>query len=120
MNVIDLFSGVGGLSLGFEQNGFNVIFANEINKDISYSYKKNFPKTECLTKDILQVDLKKEFSRFKKKVSIIIGGPPCQGLSQKGKRKWFSDKRNFLFNNFLHIVEIVQPEFVLIENVSTL
>jgi DNA (cytosine-5)-methyltransferase 1 len=120
MNVIDLFSGVGGLSLGFEQNGFNVIFANEINKDISYSYKKNFPKTECLTKDILQVDLKKEFSRFKKKVSIIIGGPPCQGLSQKGKRKWFSDKRNFLFNNFLHIVEIVQPEFVLIENVPNL
>ena len=61
MNVIDLFSGVGGLSLGFEQNGFKVLFANEIDENISYSYKKNFPKTEYLSKDILKIDLKKEF-----------------------------------------------------------
>ena len=120
MNVIDLFSGVGGLSLGFEQNGFKVLFANEIDENISYSYKKNFPKTECLSKDILQIDLKKEFSRFEKKISVIIGGPPCQGLSQKGKRKWFSDDRNFLFKNFLQVVEIVKPEFVLIENVPNI
>ena len=80
MNVIDLFSGVGGLSLGFEQNGFNVIFANEIDENIAFSYKKNFPNTECLTQDIEKLDLKKEFSRFYNKVSVVCGGPPCQGL----------------------------------------
>ncbi len=120
MNVIDLFSGVGGLSLGFEQNGFKVLFANEIDKSIAFSYKKNFPKTECLTKNIEQIDLKKEFSRFTNKISVVCGGPPCQGLSQKGKRHWFKDKRNFLFINFLEVVKIVNPSFVLIENVPNL
>ena len=120
MNVIDLFSGVGGLSLGFEQNGFNVIFANEIDENIAFSYKKNFPNTECLTKDIKKLDLKKEFSRFSNKISVVCGGPPCQGLSQKGKRNWFQDKRNFLFKNFLEVVKIVNPSYVLIENVPNL
>jgi DNA (cytosine-5)-methyltransferase 1 len=120
MKVIDLFSGVGGLSLGFKNNGFEVVLANEINKNISYTYKKNFPKTECLVEDVNKIDLKKNFSRFKNKISLIVGGPPCQGMSQKGQRKWLEDDRNFLFKKFLSIVEIVSPEFVLIENVPNL
>lgn len=120
MKVIDLFSGVGGLSLGFEQNGYEVLLANEFDKKISFSYHKNFPKTEILDQDILKLDLKKTFSKFKNKVDLVIGGPPCQGLSQKGQRKWFEDERNYLFKKYIEVVSIIEPEFLLIENVPNI
>ena len=120
MKVIDLFAGVGGLSLGFEKNDFEIVFSNEIDKEISYTYKKNFPKTECLTEDITKLNYKKHLSKYRNKISVIIGGPPCQGLSQKGQRNFFGDKRNYLFKYFLEIIEYINPEFVLIENVPGL
>ena len=120
MKVIDLFAGVGGLSLGFEKNGFEVVFSNEIDKEISYTYKKNFPRTECLTEDITKLNYKKYLSKYRNKISVLIGGPPCQGLSQKGQRNFFEDKRNYLFKYFLEITEYINPEFILIENVPGL
>ena len=99
MFAIDLFSGVGGLSLGFKSAGYKVLYANEFDKNIAASYKKNHFETEVDTRNIADIDLNKTFSKFRKKVNIVIGGPPCQGFSQKGSRKGLKDDRNYLFKS---------------------
>ena len=120
INVIDLFSGVGGLSLGFVSEGFNILLANEIDEEISYAYKKNFPNVKIIIKDITKLDIYKTFTNLKGGVDGIIGGPPCQGFSQKGQRKSIFDKRNYLFLDFYRIVEYLRPKFFVIENVPNL
>jgi DNA (cytosine-5)-methyltransferase 1 len=120
MLVIDLFSGVGGLSLGFSQAGFKIIYANEYNKEIADAYKLNHIDTEVDTTDILNIDFEKKFKPFQNKVNIVIGGPPCQGFSQKGKRIGISDERNFMFRQFIKAVEIIKPDCFVMENVSNI
>jgi len=115
--VIDLFAGVGGLSLGFRQEGFDILYANEYDKSIAESYKKNHPDTEIDTRDIRTIDFNETFLPFHGKVSVVVGGPPCQGFSQKGKRIGLDDARNYLFKQFIRVVDIVKPEFFIIENV---
>ena len=95
--VIDLFAGVGGLSLGFEMRGFNVLVANEYDKSIAAAYTANHKNTKMIVGDITSLDLDKTFGPYKGKVDVVIGGPPCQGFSQKGQRKTIHDERNFLF-----------------------
>lgn len=118
--VIDLFAGVGGMSLGFEQMGFDVVFANEYDSSIAESYKINHPHTDMLVADITKVDFEKTFSRFLGEIDVIIGGPPCQGFSQKGQRKTIHDERNFLFKSFVRVVEKVRPKYFVMENVPNL
>lgn len=118
--VIDLFAGVGGLSHGFEQMGFNVIFANEYDPSIAAAYKVNHPNTEMLVADITTVDFEKTFDRFSGKIDVVIGGPPCQGFSQKGQRKTINDERNFLFKFYVKVVDKVRPKYFLMENVPNL
>ncbi|MEI6835402.1 MAG: DNA cytosine methyltransferase [Candidatus Falkowbacteria bacterium] len=120
MKVIDLFAGVGGLSLGFSQAGFTIVYANEYNKSIAESFKKNHPKTIVDSTDIRDIDFEKTFRKFENKVQIVMGGPPCQGFSQKGKRIGVDDERNFMFQQFVKVVEIVKPEFFLLENVPNI
>ncbi len=120
MNVIDLFAGVGGLSLGFSQAGFKIVFANEYDQTIADSYKKNHPDTLVDSSDICDLDFEKVFGPYQNKITVVMGGPPCQGFSQKGKRTGIYDKRNFMFQQFVKVVDIVQPEFFLLENVPTI
>ena len=82
LNVIDLFAGVGGLSLGFNKEGFNVIYANEFDNQIAYTYKKNHPQTIVNNKDINFINIKR-IENFNNKIDVVMGGPPCQGFSQK-------------------------------------
>ena len=89
--VIDLFAGVGGLSLGFEMRGFNVFVANEYDKSIAAAYTANHKSTKMIVGDITSLDLDKTFGQYKGKVDVVIGGPPCQGFSQKGQRKTIHD-----------------------------
>ena len=96
--VIDLFAGVGGLSLGFENSGFAVVLANEYDPSIAAAYEKNHKGTKMICGDITSLDLQKTFSDYAGKVDVIIGGPPCQGFSQKGQRKTIHDERNFCSN----------------------
>ena len=91
--VIDLFAGVGGLSLGFEQVGFDVVLANEYDKEIAAAYQRNHHKTKMVVGDITALDLEETFGSFAGKIDVIIGGPPCQGFSQKGQRKTIHDER---------------------------
>lgn len=118
--VIDLFSGVGGLSLGFEEEGFSVLLANEYDESIANAYMKNHKTTKMVVGDITSLDLDAVFGTYKNKIDVIIGGPPCQGFSQKGQRKTIYDKRNFLFEYYVKVVELVKPKYFVMENVPNL
>ncbi len=118
--MIDLFSGVGGLSLGFEMAGFTVVLANEYDKSIAQAYVKNRPHTKMIIDDITKLPIKEVFLPYKGKIDLIAGGPPCQGFSQKGKRKTIHDERNFLFKYFYEVVAMVQPKYFVMENVPNL
>src|SRR5690625_3600522 len=118
--VIDLFAGVGGLSLGFKMAGFDIALANEFDESIAKSYKYNHPKTEVIVEDITKISHKDVFTKFKEKIEVVIGGPPCQGFSQKGQRKSINDDRNYLFKQFVEVVKYVQPKYFVMENVPNL
>ena len=118
--VIDLFAGVGGMSLGFEMAGFDVVLANEYDKDIATAYTKNHSSTKMINEDITKLDLQSVFEQYKGNIDVIIGGPPCQGFSQKGKRKTIHDERNFLFKYYVKVVDLVKPQYFVMENVPNL
>ncbi len=119
MNVIDLFAGVGGLSQGFIKAGFNISLANEYDKEIAAAYQYNHPHTKVITEDIGKVNLE-DWMPFLENADIVIGGPPCQGFSQKGKRMSIDDDRNFMFRHFIEVVRIARPKFFLLENVPNI
>lgn len=118
--VIDLFAGVGGLSLGFEMAGFEVVLANEYDPSIAEAYIKNRPHTKMIVEDITKLPVDEIFGPYEGKVTVVIGGPPCQGFSQKGKRKSIKDPRNFLFRYYYEVVKRVKPKYFVIENVPNL
>lgn len=117
MRIIDLFSGVGGLSLGFKQEGFEIILANEIDEEIAESYKLNHPDTEMINADITSLDIPSVFGKYSGSVDVVVGGPPCQGFSQKGSRKTIDDERNYLFRYFCETIKYVKPKYFVMENV---
>ena len=115
--VIDLFAGVGGLSLGFEMD---ILLANEFDQSIATAYKENHKSTNVVVGDITSLDLSKVFGEYVNKIDVVIGGPPCQGFSQKGKRKTINDERNFLFKHYVEVVKFVKPKYFVMENVPNL
>ena len=114
-----MFSGIGGLSEGFRKNSIDIVIANEIDKSIASSYKKNNPETEMINEDITQLNIECVFSKYKD-ADIVLGGPPCQGFSQKGKRLSLKDPRNYLFRYFAKVVNFVKPKYFVMENVPNL
>ena len=113
MRVVSLFSGAGGLDLGFKKAGFKITWANEFDKDIWETFEKNFPETHLNKKSIRNVELDEI-----PECDGIIGGPPCQSWSEAGKLKGIKDKRGQLFFEFIRILRDKQPKFFLAENVS--
>ncbi|EGP4877017.1 DNA (cytosine-5-)-methyltransferase [Enterococcus faecium] len=121
MNYVDLFSGAGGLSLGFEMAGFNNVFSVEYDKKIAESYKKNFPTHNLLVKDIQEITDDEIITlQHNQEVDVVIGGPPCQGFSLAGRigRSFVEDKRNYLFKEFVRVVKIIDPPMFVMENVA--
>jgi DNA (cytosine-5)-methyltransferase 1 len=119
MNVIDLFSGAGGLSIGFIQNGYNVKKAVEFDKGIAKTYEINHPEVDMIVDDIKNIDQSGEFK--KSDADVIIGGPPCQGFSMAGSRNrngFMDDPRNYLFKHYFNVVKKVKPELFIMENVK--
>ena len=114
MQVISLFSGAGGLDLGFEKAGFTTVFANEYDKTIWATYQANFPKVHLDTRSIVDIpdaDVPKE-------ADGLIGGPPCQSWSEAGAHRGIEDQRGQLFFEYERILKHVKPKFFLAENVS--
>lgn len=121
--ILDLFSGAGGFSYGMEKNKhFKTVVALDFNKYALDTFKKNMPDSEIICGDITDDKIKKQAIKIskEKKVNMIIGGPPCQGFSLKGKKLGLDDSRNYLFKEYLKIVEEIKPEVFIIENVKAL
>lgn len=119
MKVADLFAGVGGLSQGFIKAGCSIEFAVEYDASIAASYQKNHPGTDVYNEDISSLDTG-DIKKKHPQIDIIIGGPPCQGFSQKGKRLSLDDPRNFLFRHFVRFVRDFEPKYFVIENVPNI
>lgn len=121
--ILDLFSGAGGFSYGMEKNRhFKTAVALDFNEQALVTFKRNMPETETITGDITSPTIKDKIIALsrEKRVNMIIGGPPCQGFSLKGKKLGLKDPRNFLFNEYLNIVDELRPEVFVIENVKAL
>jgi len=114
MNVISLFSGCGGLDLGFEKAGYKIVLANEFDSKIYETFKVNHPKTKLIEGDIKKI----KAEALPKNIDGIIGGPPCQSWSEAGSLRGINDLRGQLFYEYIRILNIVKPKFFLAENVS--
>lgn len=115
LRVIELFSGIGGMRIGFEQAGFTSVFSNDIDKDCKTTFDQNFYDQLCL-KDITQLS-SNELPEF----DLLTAGFPCQPFSIAGYRKGFSDKgRGDLFFEIIRILKDTQPKAFLLENVKNL
>lgn len=127
MNAIDLFAGAGGLSVALRESGFNIVLANEINPTFAGTHKLNFPEVPILVKDINLItkdEIQRELNG--REVDLIAGGPPCQGFSVFGNRRFVNtkdynphkDPRNFLVYQFTRLVDEIRPKFFFMENVK--
>lgn len=114
-SVIALFSGCGGLDLGFSQAGFNVVWANEYDKEIWQTYESNHPHTFLDKRSIRDIS-----SQEIPDCIGIIGGPPCQSWSEAGSQRGIEDERGKLFLEYVRVLRDKQPLFFLAENVSGL
>lgn len=116
--VMDLFAGAGGLSLGFERKGFNVVLAIEKDAWAVDTYITNHKNKNIAEADITTLE-NSFFQKYAGKVDAIVGGPPCQGFSiAASNRRKIDDSRNFLYKHYLRVVEVVNPKIILIENVK--
>lgn len=112
-NIISLFSGAGGLDLGFEKAGFNIMWANEYDKDIWETYMLNHKDTILDTRSITEIP-----SDEVPECDGIIGGPPCQSWSEGGSKRGLEDKRGQLFWDYIRILNAKNPRFFVAENVK--
>ena len=117
-NIVDLFAGVGGLSYGFSQlDEFEIIVANEIEKDIAKAYALNHPDVQVLNCDINALTEEKLAEVLGgKTIDLVVGGPPCQSYSTLGKRRM--DERANLFMQYKRVLSILKPKAFVYENVS--
>ena len=114
MKVISLFSGCGGLDLGFEKAGFEIPVANEYDKTIWETFEANHPNTKLIRGDIRNIKEKD----FPSDIDGIIGGPPCQSWSEAGSLRGIDDERGQLFYDYIRILRDKRPKFFLAENVK--
>lgn len=116
--IISLFSGCGGLDLGFEKAGFSIPVANEFDPTIYETFKANHPKTHLIEGDIRKITKAEIEKHIVGEVDGIIGGPPCQSWSEAGALRGIEDARGQLFYDYIRILKDFSPKFFLAENVS--
>lgn len=115
MNVCSLFAGIGGIDLAFQQAGFEIVWANEIDEDACKTYRYNFPNTILTECDIRKINAD-DIPNF----DILTAGFPCQSFSVCGNRKGFADERGNLFFEIMRIADTKQPKIIFLENVANL
>ena len=117
--LVDLFSGCGGISVGFEMAGFQTLLGVDIHSPSLASFRRNHPHAAAILGDIAKVtegDVRSVLGDVG--VTVVSAGVPCQGFSLSNRKRWQDDERNFLFKEFVRFVEILQPEVIMLENVS--
>jgi len=130
LNFVDLFSGAGGITTGFIRAGLNAVFCADFYKPSSETHEKNFPNIPFVYGDLSDAKIYKEIKAKygKENIDVMVGGPPCQGFSIFGKRRFIkskdykptNDKRNDLIFTYLKYVELFKPKWFLMENVPGL
>ncbi|NES76837.1 MULTISPECIES: DNA cytosine methyltransferase [Okeania] len=119
---IDLFAGAGGMTLGFEQAGFDILVSVELDPIHCATHQFNFPFWPILCRSIVDItgdDIRQLSDIKNKEIDVIFGGPPCQGFSLMGKRT-LDDPRNTLISHFVRLVLELKPKYFVIENVKGL
>lgn len=118
--IVDFFCGAGGLSLGFNQNGFKTLLANDIEAACTKTYSFNHP--ELMRSRVITGDIKEIVENIEehvtKEVDVILGGPPCQGFSMANRQRIINDPRNVLYKYYVKAVEQLKPKFFVMENVK--
>lgn len=115
MKVCSLFSGIGGIDLGFIQAGFEIVWANEFDRDAARTYRHNFGNKHLVEKDIRKVDVA-TIPDF----DVLVAGFPCQPFSILGKQRGFEDSRGMLFYEIERVVKAKRPQVIFLENVANL
>ena len=115
IKVGSLFSGIGGIDLGFEQAGFEIAWANDIDAEVCKTYRHNFLNTQLIEGDVRDID-----PRTLPNIDILIAGFPCQPFSIMGYRRGFKDPRGNLFFEISRFIDIKRPRVVFLENVRNL
>lgn len=115
LKVGSLFSGIGGIDLGFQQAEFEIAFANEIDKDACKTYRHNFNNHNLIETDIRNINV--ETLPY---VDVLAAGFPCQSFFVCGNQKGFKDKRGNLFFDIMRITDVLQPPIIFLENVANL
>lgn len=121
LKLIDLFSGAGGMSEGFEQAGFTALAANDFDFHSAATYRLNNPGVnfvECSIQDISAKQFMGAAGVEKGELDAIIGGPPCQAFSVYNHQRGMHDERSGLFREYIRVVEGIKPKFVVLENVT--
>ena len=119
---VDLFCGVGGMSLGFEQAGFEVAAAIDNDPIHLATYATNFPDTETLNADLGKISgrkIREATGLGDRRIDVLFGGSPCQGFSYMGKHD-SEDPRNYLLLDFARLVRELAPTYFVLENVPGL
>lgn len=115
--IVDLFSGAGGMSTGFEMAGFKVALGVELIPKFSETFAANHKSAVAICGDITKVSNDEISKKLKnKKIDVVVGGPPCQGFSRAGRRDQ-KDPRNSLFMEFIRVVDLLKPSYFVMENV---
>ena len=127
-NFIDFFSGAGGITIGLKQSGMNAVLASDFDKSVELSHKLNFPDIPFVYGDIRDKSVYKKIINYskKQKIHLVVGGPPCQGFSIFGKRRFvktknynpLEDDRNDLVKKYFEYIEIIKPDWIIMENVA--
>ncbi|WP_346846345.1 DNA cytosine methyltransferase [uncultured Clostridium sp.] len=119
--VIDLFCGCGGLSYGFEKAGFDILLGIDNDRMALNTFELNHKGSKSICRDITELTYEKDIKQLigNKKIDLIIGGPPCQGMSLSGPRQ-FDDPRNRLYLSYIRLVNEIKPKAFVIENVTGL
>ena len=119
MKAISLFSGMGGDSVGIVKSGIELVAYSEWEKEMKDTHELNFPDTKLIGCGDITKTSDEEFLEYKDKVNLIFSGFPCQGFSHAGK-KLPDDPRNTLFREFLRSTRLIQPKYIIGENVKGL